>query len=390
MKKSLYLLMMFAGLAFTSCEPMEDIHEEIDAQIEAEPLVGEASFTMVEDDYKDDRDGLGLNFDSFDSMEDAKALIPELLEKKYPVWGDGSIAFVTFDVYASLPKEDSLVVYEVSTDDYDAYPETERFNNFDDMDQIYTFLNDKYAGLEDGTLVSLTYKFYDGQAHTYNNGFLFEDGEWIFAEGFTDDEYAAMGQSFDNFPTEDIAAAKIPIFLKEKFKYQTIEAGEIIPIMYKLYTDDIYDVDGDGNTEDNATYSFIMYFIYDGAEWSEYTNIATHTVQFGHDGTAWAPDNTIIYTLTPEDFAFIGEALADVYPDPAWSAGNYGNFDRRVGNRNEWTDAMLLEAMQLLLDEIAPNAEEGQKYVMEFAIYNGASGTEKLALIKQDGVWVLQ
>ena len=36
MKKLFYLLMMFLGLAFTSCEPMEDIHEEVDAEIEGE------------------------------------------------------------------------------------------------------------------------------------------------------------------------------------------------------------------------------------------------------------------------------------------------------------------------------------------------------------------
>jgi hypothetical protein len=51
---------------------------------------------------------------------------------------------------------------------------------------------------------------------------------------------------------------------------------------------------------------------------------------------------------------------------------------------------MLLEAMQALLSEIAPNAEVGQKYVMTFDIYNGTNTTESLSLIKDEsGAWVI-
>ena len=390
MKKSIYFLMMFAGLAFTSCEPLDDIHEEIDAEIDAAPIVGETSFTLTEDDYKDEEAGLGLNFANFNSVDDAKTLIPELLDLKYPVWGSGSLATVTFDVYASLPKEDSLVVYEVTTEDYDSYPETERFNNFDDMDQIYTFLNDKYPNIEDGTLVALTYKYYDGQASNPTNGFLYEDGEWIFAEGFTEEEYSEMGESFDNFPTEDIAAAKIPIFLKEKYKYQDVKAGEIVPVTYRLYTDDIWDIDGDGNTDENTTNNYIMYFIYDGSEWVEYTNIETHTLQFGHDGDVWVPDNTIRYTLTDEDYTLIGDALIEKYPGPADNAAFFQSFERRSGDAEYWSDEMLLEAINILLDERHPSAEEGQKYVVLLTAYAGGYSTEEWAVIKKDGVWVLQ
>ena len=51
---------------------------------------------------------------------------------------------------------------------------------------------------------------------------------------------------------------------------------------------------------------------------------------------------------------------------------------------------MILEAMNVLLDEIAPNAEVGQKYVITYAIYDGSNGTNSISLIKDEsGSWIL-
>lgn len=50
---------------------------------------------------------------------------------------------------------------------------------------------------------------------------------------------------------------------------------------------------------------------------------------------------------------------------------------------------MLLEAFNLLLNNNDPSAEEGQKYVLTFIIYNGSTTTEDMSLIKTGGVWVL-
>ena len=51
---------------------------------------------------------------------------------------------------------------------------------------------------------------------------------------------------------------------------------------------------------------------------------------------------------------------------------------------------MLVEAFNVLLDGLDPSAAEGQKYLMTFAIYNGAAGIEELGVIKEGGVWVQQ
>ncbi|NNC49416.1 MAG: hypothetical protein HKO01_02650 [Flaviramulus sp.] len=383
MKKLIYYVAVL-GAIFTGCEPMEDIYNEVDSVEKV--IAGDVVFELTDEDYDD----LDKSFGNFDSEDEAKALIPGLLADKYPVWGKGSSATVSFKIYSPKREEKSIIRYTVTTEDYDSNPETERFNNFDDFDQIYDLLNVKYPSPSDRTLVSLTYKFYDGSTNTYNNGFLYINGGWEFVLGFTDDEYSSMGEGFANFSSEDEATAKIPVFLKDKFKYETKVAGDIEATMYKLYTTDVDDLDEDGRVDDNTVYSYVKYFIYDGSNWSEYSDVLTTSIQFGHDGTTWVPDNTIKYTLTGDDIAFISNAFSTIYEGPADNVGFFGSFDRRSSSSNFWSDAMLLEAFGALLDNKNPGAADGQKYVLTYVIYNGSTTNETKSVIKVGGAWEYQ
>ncbi len=282
---------------------------------------------MTDDDYDD----LDKSFGNFDSEEEAKTLIPGLLTDKFPIWGLGSSALVTFDIYSPKREERSLIGYEVTTEDYENLKQS-IFRNFDDDDQIYDFLNVKYPDPSDRTLVSLTYKFFGGRVNTLNNGFLFINGDWESILGFTDDEYTTMGEGFPNFSSEDEAIAKIPVFLKDKFKFDPKVAGDIVSTMYKLFVTDVDDVDGDGRVDDRTTYSYVKYFVYDGADWSEYNDVISSNIQFGQDGTTWVPDNTIKYTFVSADIAFISNAFINIYPGPADNVGFFGSFDRRSGS----------------------------------------------------------
>lgn len=383
MKNLVYLFAFIMGLSLISCEPMEDIHADIDAQPDV--ISGDVSFTMSDDDY----DALELGYGNFNNVADAKSMIPGLLSDKYPVWGAGSSALVTFNIYAPLRTERSLEVYTVTTADYDANPDTAKYNNFDEMSQIYDFLDTKYPDPSSRLLVSLTYKFYDGSLSTLNNGFLYNDGGWNFIQGFTDDEYEEMGEGYSNFSSEDEAEEKIPLYLKEKYFFKNRDVGAIENIMYKLYVTDEDDVDGDGKTNDKTTYSYVSYFIYDGADWAPYSNEVQETVQFGHDGEKWVPDNTIKYRLTSADIALISSSFMSKYPGPADNVGFFGSFDRRSGSSNYWSDEMLLEAFNVLLDNNDASAEDGQKYVLTYVIYNGSTVDESMSVIKENGVWVL-
>ena len=385
MKKSIYFLMMFVGLALTSCEPMEEIHEEVDADLEAQSIEGVVDYTLTDEDYET----LELDYGNFSNVDDAKEMIPGLLSDLYPVWGKGSLANVTFKLYAPKQDERNLIVYEATNDDYDMYGDDD-YSNFDAGWQVIDLIEDKFADAANRTLVSLTYDYYDGGSKELNNGFLLLNGEWVMIPGITEDEYNMMGESYPNFSSHDEAEAKLPIFLSENMKYSSVKAGDITSIMYKLYTKDVQDVDGDGNDEDSATYSYVKYFIFDGTSWSAYDNVRNESLQFGHDGTTWVPDNTIKYTFTGSDYALVGNEFIDEYPGPGDNVAYFGTFDRRSSSDNYWNDEMLLEGMNFLLDSIDPSAEDGQKYEVTFDTYVGATVSETLFLIKEGGVWVYQ
>jgi hypothetical protein len=334
---------------------MEDIYEEIDAQETV--ISGEAKFTLTDADY----DTLGLNYGNFSSTDDAKDMLPEFLSDKFPAWGKESLAEVTFKLYQPAYDERSLDVYTVSSQDYADGGHT--YGNFSSSSDITDFLNTKYPSPANRLLVSLTYKYYSGGVSTLNNGFLFVNGDWQMAAGFTNDEYATMGEGYPNFSNEDEALTKIPLFLVDKFMFSGKVAGDIEPIMYKLYVS-------------GSTLSFIANFIYDGAAWSVYNNIVNETIKFGHDGMSWVPDNTIKYTLTAADYTLVGN-------------GNYGNFDVRAGKDEESVEARLAKINTILLNN-NPSDADGQKYIVSYNIYNGAAGVWSMAVIKSGSAYILQ
>lgn len=370
MKKSYYLLMMFLGLAVTSCEPMEDIHDELDARLDARPNFGNVEFTFSDEDY----DALDLSFGNFSSIEDANEMIPGYLSTLYPVLGEGSIANVTVDIFNPAIEVENFTEYEVTSEEY-----TElgfRYGNFDSADDMVTFLDYKYPDAEEGDAVELTYVYYAGSASTRTTTHVYNGETWVQVTTLERADYTEMGESFPNFSNREDAIADLSNWLRLRFPYA--QEGDQNTVMFDRHI-------GSGNTVKN-----LETFTFNGTRWTAEGSVVQTTLQFGHNGSEWEPDNTIQYTLQPADFAAIGAALTDVYPDPAWSAGNYSNFDRRLGNRNYWSDEMLLEAVNIALDRIAPNAEEGQKYVVSFAIYDGSAGTESISVIKQGGEWVRQ
>ena len=361
MKKIIYLFAAIT-IAFTACTPLEDIYDELDAQGEA-PIVGDVIYTLTEEDYTKELDKggyLGFSFPNFNSEDQAKEMLPFFLENTYPVFGEGSSAIITYKLYNKKNDEKSLETYTVTNDDYDAGGHS--YGNFSRSSHITDFLDTKYPNPANRLLVSLTYKYYSGSVATLNNGFLYLDGAWEMITGFTDDEYEAMGEGYSNFSSEDEAFEKVPVFLKDKFKFEGKVAGDIEGIMYKLYVD-------------GTTKSFVAYFIFDGENWSKYNNTIDKTLQLGFENGAWAPDNTIKYTLTAADYDLVGN-------------GRYGNFDVRAGKDEETVEARLAKINTILLNN-NPTAQEGQKYVVSYAIYNGSNAVWTMKVIKEGDAYIL-
>jgi len=362
--------MVFTMVFTTACDPMEDVYEELGNPESI--ITGEVAFELSDEDY----DELDLSYGNFGSVDDAKSMIPNLLKDKYPVWGDGSLAAVTFKWY-NKKNTYSKNVYALSEDEHNAIT-GKTYGTFDKDYHITNYLEATYPDAEEGDFHSLKYKFYAGSTTTLTDGFYFDNGEWNRISGFTPDEYKTMGNSYPNFSGHDEAEAKIPIALVDKYKFAAKEAGDIVGAMYEIYK-------GGGVTK-----SYTSNFIFNGSSWSKYNNVANETIKFGHDGSTWVPDNTIKLTFTSGDVAFISDALIGTYPGPADNVGYFGSFDRRSSSDNYWNDDMLLEAFNLLLDNKNPSAEEEQKYVLTFIIYNGATTTETNKVIKTGGVWVYQ
>ena len=357
MKKVIYvLIVMVAAVLTTSCNPMEDIYERLDAQDDA--IVGETELELSDDDYDD----LDLSYGNFNSVDDAKSMIPGLLSDKYPVWGDGSLATVTFKWYNPIKTYDAEI-YTLSDFEHNEITGN-TYGNFDRDYHIYDYLDATYPNPSEGDFYSLRYNFYSGGEVTLTDGFAYEDGEWTKFTGFTEDQYSAMGEGYPNFSSEDEADAKIPVALIDVFKFDPKEAGDIVLAMYELYV-------GGGVTE-----SYTSAYVFDGTSWSKYNNVANETIKFGHDGSTWVPDNTIKYTLTAADYDLVGN-------------GFYGNFDVRAG-KGEESEEVRLEKINTILLNNFPSAAEGQKYVVAYNIYNGANGIWEMKVILDGGVYVLQ
>ena len=562
--------MMFIGLALTSCEPMEDIHDEVDERLANMPIEGVAEYTLTEDDY----DALEVSEGNFSSLEDASALIPNLLAEKFPVWGEGSLALVTFDLNAPIRPEDYVVQpsdyaaigldvdyfsdldevqnflefqfpqapegkhveliyrtipeeieFEFTDDDFDLVGEllegkygrpassAAQYGNFDRregnaaywsnemiLEAVDLVLAENFEGVE-GQTYEVSYDIYDGESGTesmdvkfdgtnyvragaivygfdnsiydlvgeelgdeypgpagnaaqYNsfsvvegsstywssemileainvalleafpdasegaefmvnytvyNGtgtepasmavvlsgaeyiidetppvvstimttevFALTNGTWdqplTLPENVYQDEF---GQRFRNFDDEAEAGFYIGRYIEPQFPYA--EEGDMVSVAYNFYNGD-------------ETVTAYTNFIYDDGEFSYIPSVIAETLQFGHNGVEWEVDNTTLYTLTAADFGDIGEALIEKYPNPADNAGYFGSFDRREGSNNYWSPEMLLEAVTVILNEIAPNPEEGQKYVISYAAYTGSTVIETIRVIYLDGEWVL-
>lgn len=373
MKKLVYLLIVL-GAIVTGCNPIEDINNDIDAQ--ANPVVGDVEFTMTSEDYADvdpttDEDAYE-NFENFISTDDAKVQIASLLANKYPFWGEGSAANVTFNLYKPLSIENEEV-YTVSAQDYSDLGFN--FGNFSNDDDFQEFLPFKYPNASRGDLVELTYQWWAPGVETRTDKFILLD-IWEKTTQFADEDYTAMEQNFPNFSDEEEAIFKIGIYLESLYPFA--ESGDKLVTLYKFYN-------GSG-VED-----IIAPFAFDGDSWTATGSVVEESIKFGFKNDVWVPDNTIRYTLTGDDYNYISAQFISVpdYEGPAANVGQFGSFDIRETSGNYWNDEMLLNAFGVLLDNNAPSAEEAQKYILTYKIYDGSVGNNEKSLIKEGGEWII-
>ena len=131
-----------------------------------------------------------------------------------------------------------------------------------------------------------------------------------------------------------------------------------------------------------------LYTVIDG-EWVGAESTIETSLQFGFENGTWVPDNTIRYTFTGADYAAVGAALINEpgFELAAANLQNFGNFNRTGGSTN-WSDSMMITAESIVLNNINPGAEEGQKYIVTVNTYIGSNSTLNIRVIKEGGEWV--
>jgi hypothetical protein len=323
MKKIFYSFAILS-LLFTSCNPIEDIYEELDSKAKIEGIVGDVSRTLSDEDYET----LDLSYGNFSSIDDAKSLLPDFLSAQYPALGvsyneDGSInkassAAITYKLYSPIKFES----YTVTDADYTALGLT----SLNDSDDFNDFFANNFPSEVKGTVVDLTY----------------QTEPTITDYTLTDADYLSVGNTYKNF---DIRVGR---------DEETIDARrlKIQTILLANFPD-----------APDATKYNVSYEVYDGSV----SNLEMEVKQQQNQPDASLTTN---YTLTEADFALVGNS-------------QYNNFDVRDGKDEQTVEARRAKIETILLNNF-PAATTGDLYNVTYDIYNGTNTTD-IMLVEFDG-----
>lgn len=221
----------------------------------------------------------------------------------------------------------------------------------------------------------------DGDANNKGTHFVYDDGEWEPVDGvyfLSSADFDSMGEGsgqpgrFDNFGSSTPAEDYLPTFL-----------SLTSPWAFGLDDDEVIMVYDYFSSFSGAQIRANRYTKV-GGEWTAHLSVISTTLQFGHNGTNWVPDNTIRYTFVGADYSFIIATYENIYPDLTANMATFGNF-----NGFDWTDEQILEVVGAVLLNNFPSAAEGQQYIVTYSIFDGSTHDEDISVILEGGVYVL-
>ena len=396
--------------------PSEAKGTVVDLTYNTQPTI--IDYELTDDDFDLVGNGRFNNFDirtgrAEEDIEVRRSKIQTILLNNFPDAEEGAKYNVTYAVYdGSSGTLEMLLVQQQNASDASLttnYTLTDadfelvgngNYNNFDirvdgpeealetRRDKIETILLNNFPSTVAGELYNVTYAIYNGEAGTrvmlveFDGAgytifsttsyefytFVLEEAttrftltdEWTAPITFTSDEYSLMGQRYPNFSDKDEAIYKIGIYLRTL--YQFAAADDFVAVQYDYYSG--------GVSSQNVN------FVFDGSVWNAIPTVIDTLLKFGHNGDNWVPDNTIKYTLTNADFNSVGN-------------GNYNNFDVRTGKDEETVAARLIK-INVILKANFPAAEEGQKFSVTYAVYDGTNSTRTTNVVKLGADYILQ
>ncbi|MDA3907413.1 MAG: hypothetical protein PF484_15190 [Bacteroidales bacterium] len=213
-----------------------------------------------------------------------------------------------------------------------------------------------------------------GDFYTYTGSEWKQSSNVIFlSSGDFDSMGEAYGQPgyYNNFGSSISPDGYVPTFLNINYPY-ALDDDELF-VIYDYYS-----------SSSGAQLRGNLYTVVDGG-WNGYQSTISTTLQFGHDGNVWVPDNTIKYTLGAADYSYIVDAFSATYPAETGNMDSYGNF-----NMFSWTDDMVLEVIGAVILNNFPGMSDGQKFNATFSVYDGSTHDVTLYIVLQGGVYVNQ
>jgi hypothetical protein len=387
MKNIKILSAILFGFALFGCDPLEDELKQVNDEF---AFVQDIEITLTDDDYDVANEACDCSpFGNFSSEDDAKAGIAAVLNKNYPGLGKGSSAIVTYDIYngSSPDLRGTYSTATVSSQEYQDLGFT--FGNFNNVDaNVAEYANYKYPNAEDGDYADITFDYYDGSFHggevsrvVYTVAY-----GWQYTLILPDAVYGEFfGESGTDFSYEDEGAEKMAVYLNYllstagDFNSLNISAGKIVVVQYN-FDDRFTDPDNPGL----PNVPVVSMFLFNGTGWVSYSDgyqITQNTLSFGHDGSAWVPDNTIKYSLNNDDYQAIGAATETSNPAGSISAATYGNFDLGL-----WSSDQIFEVItNRLLNINGILKEDGQKYLVSYATWEPGAGSGLIHVIYDSG-----
>lgn len=218
-----------------------------------------------------------------------------------------------------------------------------------------------------------------GDTDSKGQHFMYSGGVWEAVDGvyfMSSADFDSMGESsgqpgrYNNFGSSTPPGDYLPTFLSITYPY-ALEGDELF-VIYDYFS-----------SSSGAQIRGNLYTVIDGM-WVGHESTISTTLQFGHDGTNWIPDNTIRYTLNAGDYDFIVSTYGAAYASQTSNMAQYGNF-----NGFSWTDDQILEVVGGVLLNNNPSAAEGQKYIVTYSIYDGSTHDEDISVILENGVYIL-
>ena len=235
MKNIVLYTLALLGLFATACDPMEDIHADVDNEImtEKDEAVFFAQFekapeayTLTDADYALSSDEGVRNYKNFSKYAEPQDFLPEILNQKFTAANTAEM-MVTYNYYAS-PFVDKDNAYELESEDYSEMGQS--YSNFDNENTakyaIPLFLNEKYKyeKVPVGTEETVMYVFYQSSQNRYlrvneDNSVDVLDEEGDDSYELVDADYESLGNGkYKNFYHIDEAKEKIVTFSNDSGK----------------------------------------------------------------------------------------------------------------------------------------------------------------------------